>query len=198
MSSGANLLSLVRPAYPERPESPPEGWLEEWGDRAQGTCSRWVRARQAGRTPIVALVRESERALGRMEVAALAAHAREVGKALRREGFRPEIVARAFALVSFAAERVLGMRPFDVQLQGGWILLQGMIAEMDTGEGKTLTASLPACTAALAGVPVHVITVNDYLVGRDSGLLRPLYEVLGLTVGCVLEQQQPAERQAAS
>jgi preprotein translocase subunit SecA len=195
--SNATLLSLVRPAYPERPDSPPDGWLEEVGDRVQGSWSRWLRAREAGRTPIVALVRESERSVGDIDVSELAGHARDVGKALRRDGFRPEIVARAFGLISLAAQRVLGMRPFDVQLQGGWILLQGMIAEMDTGEGKTLTASLPACTAALAGVPVHVITVNDYLVGRDSELLRPLYEALGLTLGCVLEQQTPAERQAA-
>jgi preprotein translocase subunit SecA len=77
------------------------------------------------------------------------------------------------------------------------VLLQGMIAEMETGEGKTLMATLPTCTAALAGIAVHVITVNDYLVTRDAGITRPIYEALGLTVGVATEEQTPEQRQAA-
>jgi preprotein translocase subunit SecA len=89
------------------------------------------------------------------------------------------------------------MRHFDCQLRGGWILLNGMVAEMETGEGKTLTATLPACTAALAGLPVHVITVNDYLTARDAELMTPVYRMLGLSVGVVVNGKEPAARRAA-
>ncbi len=81
------------------------------------------------------------------------------------------------------------MRHFDVQLMGGWVMLRGMLAEMETGEGKTLTATLPACTAALAGIPVHVITVNDYLVERDAEAMGPVYRALGLSVGACEQEQ---------
>ena len=106
-------------------------------------------------------------------------------------------VARCFALVREASGRVLGMRHHDVQVVGAYGLLRGMIAEMETGEGKTLTAALAAITGALAGWPVHVITVNDYLVERDADALRPLYEYFGLSVGVVIGGQQPSERRAA-
>ena len=80
---------------------------------------------------------------------------------------------------------------------GGFLLLKGMIAEMETGEGKTLTATLAAGAAALAGIPVHVICVNDYLTARDAEAMGPVYEALGLTVGCVVHDKTPGERQAA-
>jgi preprotein translocase subunit SecA len=116
---------------------------------------------------------------------------------LRREGFTETLVGEAFALVRDAAERTLGQRHHDVQLVGGWAMLNGMLAEMETGEGKTLTATLAAATAALAGRAVHVITVNDYLAERDADKLRPLYEAVGLSVGCVKHGQDPATRRAA-
>jgi preprotein translocase subunit SecA len=116
---------------------------------------------------------------------------------LRREGFADEPVARAFALVREAASRTLEQRHFDVQLMGGQVLLHGMVAEMDTGEGKTLTATLPACTAALAGLPVHVVTVNDYLAARDAETMGPIYRMLGLSVGTVVSQMDTALRRGA-
>jgi preprotein translocase subunit SecA len=197
MSSAVSLLSLARPVYPERVDKPAEGWLDELGELLGGSAARAVRARRALRGDVVARVRACERELGGMEGPALREAARELGKMLRRDGLLPELVARAFALVTRAAEATVGKRHFDVQLLGGWVLLHGMVAEMETGEGKTLTATLPACTAALAGAPVHVITVNDYLVTRDAELMRPVYEALGLTVGVVTESQGPPERQAA-
>jgi preprotein translocase subunit SecA len=106
-------------------------------------------------------------------------------------------VARAFALVREAAERTVGLRHFDVQLIGGWILLGGMVAEMDAGEGKTLVATLPACTAALGGIPVHVITVNDYLATRDAAWMGPIYQALGLTVGVITHGMPHDARRAA-
>ena len=89
------------------------------------------------------------------------------------------------------------MRHFDVQLLGGWAMMRGKVAEMETGEGKTLTATLPAATAALAGIPVHIITVNDFLAARDAAWMKPLYDALGLSVGTVLEGMSPAERRHA-
>jgi preprotein translocase subunit SecA len=113
------------------------------------------------------------------------------------EGFKREWVAQAFALVREASQRTLGLRHFDVQLVGGLILLQGMVAEMETGEGKTLTATLPACTAALAGIPVHIITVNDYLAERDTQWMEPIYRALGLRAGAIIHGMNPEAKRAA-
>ena len=108
-----------------------------------------------------------------------------------------EILPEAFAVVREASKRVLGMRHFDVQLIGGIILHQGRIAEMKTGEGKTLVATLPVYLNALTGEGVHVITVNDYLAKRDSEWMGNLYRFLGLSVGLVISGMKPAEKQAA-
>ena len=105
--------------------------------------------------------------------------------------------ARLFAIVREVSARTIGLRHFDTQLIGGFLLLKGMIAEMETGEGKTLTATLAASAAALAGIPVHVICVNDYLTARDAEAMGPVYKALGLTVGCVVHGKTPRERQAA-
>ncbi len=121
----------------------------------------------------------------------------EIRPAFLRCGFTPELVGWAFALVRTAAHRTVGMRHFPVQLMGGDVMLQGMLAEMETGEGKTLTATLPAAVVALAGVPAHVVTVNDYLAQRDGEWMRPIYAALGLTVGIAQQGQQPHERRAA-
>jgi preprotein translocase subunit SecA len=108
------------------------------------------------------------------------------------------VLAETFALVREAASRSIGMRHFDVQLMAGWAMARGMLAEMETGEGKTLAATLPACAAALAGTPVHVISANDYLVTRDAEALRPLYSFLGLEVAALREtDRDPRIRQAA-
>ena len=108
-----------------------------------------------------------------------------------------DILPEAFAVVREASKRVLGMRHFDVQLIGGIILHQGRIAEMKTGEGKTLVATLPVYLNALTGEGVHVITVNDYLAKRDSEWMGNLYRFLGLSVGLVIAGMKPAEKQQA-
>ena len=106
----------------------------------------------------------------------VAATVRQIATALRRqEQFSDETVGEAFALIRELSDRILGKRHFDVQLIGAFAMIKGMLAEMATGEGKTLTATLVAGTAALAGIPVHVVTVNDYLVQRDAELMGPLY-----------------------
>ncbi|MGQ4879965.1 DEAD/DEAH box helicase [Billgrantia sp. LNSP4103-1] len=116
---------------------------------------------------------------------------------LLRHGVTPRLARCAFALVREVSRRELGMAHHDVQLLGGLAMLGGRIAEMHTGEGKTLTATLPAATAALAGIPVHVITVNDYLAARDAELMRPVYRALGLSVAVVVHGMTPHERRAA-
>ena len=128
---------------------------------------------------------------------ALRKEARDLGLAIRTGGFRPAPVSVLFAIISEAASRTLGVRHFDVQFMGGWALLLGMLAEMETGEGKTLTATLAAGTAALAGIPVHVICVNGYLTERDAEEMGPIYRFLGLTVGCVTHRFTQDDRRAA-
>ena len=118
----------------------------------------------------------------------------DVRLALRRDGFSDGRNARAFALVQQLCLHTLGVAHFDSQLRGAWIMLGGRIAEMDTGEGKTLAATLAAATAGLAGLPVHVITVNDYLAQRDFEKLSPLYAALGLSIGLVIEETEQPKR----
>ena len=108
-----------------------------------------------------------------------------------------DLLPEAFAVMREAAKRVLGMRHFDVQLIGGIILHQGRIAEMKTGEGKTLVATLPVYLNALTGKGVHVITVNDYLAKRDSEWMGKVYKFLGLTVGLAIAGMNPQEKQKA-
>ena len=108
-----------------------------------------------------------------------------------------DILPEAFAAVREAADRVLGMRPYRVQLVGGIVLHQGRIAEMKTGEGKTLVATLPAYLNALAGRGVHIVTVNDYLAKRDSEWMGKVHRFLGLKVGLIVHGLTGKQRQAA-
>lgn len=150
-----------------------------------------------------ALARFARRALAlappllSLDEAALAACARALRHELLRDGLRPALVARAFALAGEASARLLGKRPYPVQLQGGYGLLRGRLIEMATGEGKTLTALLPALTLALAGVPVHVVTVNDYLARRDADYVRPVLRLFGVSVGVVTHEADDDARRAA-
>jgi len=115
---------------------------------------------------------------------------------LMQEAFKPALVP-AFAIVREAGRRFLNMRHFDVQLIGGMVLHEGKIAEMKTGEGKTLVATLPAALNALAGRGVHIVTVNDYLARRDAEWMSPLYKALGLSVGVIVHDLDDTQRRAA-
>src|SRR5205814_4593973 len=108
-----------------------------------------------------------------------------------------ELLPEAFAVVREIGRRVLNMRHFDVQLIGGAVLHSGKIAEMKTGEGKTLVATLPAYLNALEGKGVHVVTVNDYLARRDSEWMGKIYRSLGMTVGVIQHDLRDDERQIA-
>jgi len=138
-----------------------------------------------------------ESRLEKYDDAALKKDILSLRRQLRQQDIGLELLARSFATIREVSGRTIGMRHFDVQLMGGWVLLQGGLAEMETGEGKTLTATLAAATAALAGAPVHIITVNDYLVRRDAQLMGPVYNALGLTVGMITEEMEPPARRKA-
>jgi preprotein translocase subunit SecA len=196
MSSVALRIPISGVAYPERVE-PRLGWLDRVGAQAAGLVIRRVRARLRRWERLVGPIAAYSRSLQDLGEREVRGVAQELGLYLRREGFREDLVARSFALVREVAGRALGERHFDVQLVGGWVLLNGMVAEMEAGEGKTLTATLAACTAALAGLPVHVITVNDYLATRDAEWMGPIYRSLGLRVGVVAHGMDPEARRSA-
>jgi preprotein translocase subunit SecA len=187
---------LAATPYPERVE-PREGKL----DRLLTALRFFSGGAKAGGVPlgrIVEAVGACAPGMDKLTPTELRARADALRPRLRREGWsNPALAGEAFALIREAALRTIGMRHFDVQLVGGWALLNGMVAEMETGEGKTLTATLAAATAALGGRAVHVITVNDYLAERDTKWMGPVYEALGLTVGCIKGGMDPESRRRA-
>lgn len=128
---------------------------------------------------------------------ALQAKTNEFKQRLSQGSTLDNLLPEAFAVCREASRRILGMRHFDVQLIGGMVLHNGKIAEMRTGEGKTLVATLPVYLNALSGKGVHVVTVNDYLAERDASIMAPLYTFLGLTVGVIVSNQEPLYRQHA-
>jgi preprotein translocase subunit SecA len=190
------LSALVAGPYPERDE-PREGKL----DRLLTSLRYFTGSARTGNTRLGVIV-DATRAAGEAIAGSsdeeLRDHAAAMRSRLRRNGYSdPVLAGEAFALVREAASRTIGLRHFDVQLIGGWAMLNGMVAEMETGEGKTLTATLAAATAALSGRAVHVITVNDYLAERDAEAMRPVYEALGLSVGCIKGGMDPNSRRTA-
>lgn len=114
---------------------------------------------------------------------------------LHRQGLTKALILKSFAIIREASSRVLGKAHYDVQIYGGWLMINDMLAEMQTGEGKTLTMTLPACTAALAGIPVHVITANDYLAARDCEIMLPLYQRLGISACSIIDGMETEQRQ---
>ena len=193
---GATSALLAGSSYPERDEHR-EGKLER-----MVTATRYFTGvAGTGRKQLARIVVATDAAatvLADVNDEALLSRATELGARLRRSSLNElQLVAACFALVREAAARSIGQRHFAVQLIGGWAMLRGMLAEMETGEGKTLAATLAASTAALAGRAVHIITVNDYLAERDARWMGPIYRALGLTVGCVRHGMTPEQRRAA-
>jgi preprotein translocase subunit SecA len=207
MSTSTTLLQLAprdlatgRP-YPERDERAPP-----WHDKlamwlwhgAVVPLTAPLRGAHSGDTRrFVARVDGHAAAFAALDDDALRKEARALRVELRRLGFAVAPVARCFALVREAATRVLGKRHYESQLVAGWWLLRGTLVEMATGEGKTFAATLPACTAALAGTPVHVITVNDYLAERDAETMGPLFRFFGLRCSAVVHGLPRPQRRAA-
>lgn len=150
-----------------------------------------------GLAPLVDHINSLERSMMKLSDAELQAKTWEFKEKLSRGAGLDDLLPEAFAVVREAARRVLGMRPFDVQLVGGIVLHQGKIAEMKTGEGKTLVATMPVYLNALLGRGVHVVTVNDYLARRDSEWMGKVYRFLGLSVGCIVHGLSDQERKKA-
>jgi len=147
--------------------------------------------------PLVEEINEFEPKISALSDDELKAKTNEFKQRLSNGETCDDILTEAFAVVREAGKRVLGMRHFDVQLIGGIVLHQGRIAEMKTGEGKTLVATLPCYLNALEGKGVHVVTVNDYLAKRDSEQMGKIYRFLGLSVGLITHDKTPAERKEA-
>ncbi|MGL6047410.1 MAG: hypothetical protein ACRC02_13215, partial [Vogesella sp.] len=187
-------LSLLADLYPQRRDWQDRSWLDRQSERLR----TWLQARLSlspwRLNRFVRQVDAAQPAVDALDEAALKALTAELQLLLRRDGLQDRHVARAFALVRRRAGELLAKRHFPTQLKGGYILLQGFLLEMDTGEGKTLTATLAAAVAAMAGRKVHVVTVNDYLAERDVALMAPLYHALGLSTGLVREDMKPDEK----
>jgi preprotein translocase subunit SecA len=193
--------AILRPGialgnYPQR-EDLRDGWLDRTAASITGFVRQRVAGRRAGHAEFLARVSAEAQALSGFTNPQIKERVPELRRRLYSEGLKEELVARVFAMAREAADRLLHMRPFDVQLVGGRVMLEGKIAEMETGEGKTLAATLPACAAALAGIPVHIVTVNDFLVLRDAAWMKPLYAFFGLKVGTITEGMAPDARRAA-
>src|SRR5258705_2446352 len=140
--------------------------------------------------PVVEAINALGPDLERISDAALRAKTDEFRKRLADGAEVDDLLVEAFAVCREAARRTVGMRHFDTQLTGGMVLHSGKIAEMATGEGKTLVATLPAYLNALPGLGTHVVTVNDYLARRDAQWMGPIYHALGLTVGVIQHEVQ--------
>ena len=147
--------------------------------------------------PIVDKIEAMGPAMEKLSDEELRAKTDEFKKRLSEGETLDDLLVEAYAVVREAATRVLGMRHYRVQLIGGVILHQGRIAEMKTGEGKTLVSTLPAYLNALEGKGVHIVTVNDYLANRDAEWMGEVHRFLGLSVGVILNSMNPDERRAA-
>jgi len=197
MSSTVLRPGLELGPYPER-ETPHRSKLERAIITAAHALTRRSRPRPAKYSRVIRAINRREAVFAGLAWAQMQERTGELRHRLRQAGLSSDrLLIDSFALVRETAHRTLQMRHFDVQLAGGWAMLHGRIAEMETGEGKTLTATLPACTAALAGIPVHIITVNDYLVTRDAQWMAPVYQALGLSVGTITEGMDADARRAA-
>ena len=186
--------------YPERSDEPLP-WYDELATQLHlrlllPLTRRW--SQRAGRlSPIIDKVLPHSQPLRLASDDDLKARIQGLRQRLRHQGFEPALVGECFALISEAAARTIGQRHYPCQLMAGWARLHGSLVEMATGEGKTFAATLPAVVAAWSGLPVHVITVNDYLAQRDATDLQPLYRFLGLEVGVVMQGlQRDARREA--
>jgi len=196
----SHLMNLPPADYVMRPEkrSPASsGILDSLSGRVSGLISCILRERFISYRSFVSKVELFGGPLLSFRDNELRNEADRLREVFYSEGLQPEHIASAFALIRESASRTLSKRHFNTQIMGGYALLRGMIAEMETGEGKTLTATLAAGTAALAGIPVHILTVNDYLTARDADDMGPVYRAIGLTVGCVIHGMTPENRRNA-
>ncbi|MDN3921528.1 hypothetical protein [Roseateles violae] len=192
----SSALRLARGAFPEREDRAPSA-ADAWALELLGRLRRGLAAPAAREVArLGTLLAEQGPRLRALDEAALLAELRALAPAAVRELDTPTL-RRALLAMAELARRALGLLPYPGQLFGAMTLLRGQLAEMQTGEGKTLTAGLAACLAGLAGLPVHVVTVNDYLAGRDADKNRALFQRAGLTVGVVAHGVEAGQRALA-
>lgn len=168
-----------------------------WEERLRSWLDHLPRFEGRRTKAFLRVTQAQEESVAQLDDQGLRLQLAEAARQMRREGFTDRMLATAFTLIREASRRTLGMRHHDVQLLAGRALLRGRLAEMATGEGKTLAATLAVCTAAASGAAVHVVTVNDYLAERDAEDNRPLFALLGLSVGVVLQDMDVAKRREA-
>ncbi len=187
---------LVAGPYPERSDRE-SGWIDRVYSVLQATRPRLSLHRQTGLRKVTEAIDRYGDSLTDLNSTELNALRVGLRRRFRSQGLKAQLCIQAMALIREVSARTLQLRHYDSQVMAGWVMLQGQLAEMETGEGKTLAATLAAATAALAGIPVHVITVNEYLVARDARIMGPLYRALGLNVGYVTQSMTGEQRRAA-
>ena len=189
-------LSVSAQPYPQRQDDFDPTWLNRAVERARAGLRAGLRFRPGRLRRLARRVETAGRdGWRRCQGAGREAALRELRLALRKRGFADDgLTVRALALACEAAETTLGLVPHPPQVTAAYVLLHGQVVELDTGEGKSLAAALAAACAALAGLRVHVVTVNDYLAARDGETFAPFFAALGLDVGVVLETMRPEEK----
>ncbi|OBT08536.1 prepilin peptidase [Vibrio sp. UCD-FRSSP16_10] len=182
----------------ERPQKviETEKRMQRWWRTLTAYCARPLRASIWIYKPLLWRIKKRDAFYRALSSAQLDQQTIRLKQSLLRHGLTHSLTVEAFALIREVAGRELGMWHFDSQIMGGLAILHGNIGQMQTGEGKTLTATLPVAAAALAGIPTHVVTVNDYLTERDAQLMSPVYQRLGLGVGVIIQGLTVAERKA--
>ena len=198
MSPLTSPLSIAAQPYPQRQASANPTWLDRMSDRVGTALRARVRLSRRRLERFAARVEREDARWRALAAPGRMAAARALRAELRRRSVADEeLAARALAFACLTAESTLGLSAHPNQIMGAWVLLNRQAAEMDTGEGKTLTAALAAGCAGLSGLRVHVVTVNDYLAQRDAEGLAPYFSALGLTVASVGEALDPEAKRAA-
>ncbi|WP_261817082.1 preprotein translocase subunit SecA [Vibrio gallicus] len=169
--------------------------MDRWWRAITAYCSRPIRGSIWLYKPLLWRIKSKESSYRGLSEIELNQQITELKQQLLRQGMTTALTVEVFALIREVAGRELGMWHFDSQILGGLSILHGNVGQMQTGEGKTLTATLPVAGAALAGIPTHVVTVNDYLTQRDATLMMPVYKRLGLSVGIVVQGLDLTQRQ---
>jgi len=187
---------ILQGSYPER-QNDKKGWFDKAIAGVTSLAGHSLDHRYKDFKYVIQAIHKECKLLEIVNNNKLNTEIKSVRRQLHQEGLTRKLTIRAFALIREMSHRTIGMRHYDSQLIGGWIMIHGGLAEMETGEGKTLAATLAAATAGLAGIPVHIITVNDYLVNRDASLMGPLYKALGLSVGKIIEKKDAQSRRTA-
>jgi preprotein translocase subunit SecA len=186
---------LLSGKYPEKADQNKEG-IEAICRMMQGRLMALTSHSTVGLKKVVKAIDRQGKELSVLQAEKLDQRLARLRQQLRIRGMSVQLCAQSFALIREMAARTLKLKHYDTQLMAGWTILHGQLAEMETGEGKTLAATLAAATAAFAGIPVHILTVNEYLVERDAQTMEPLYRALGLTTGFVTQSMTEEQRRA--